>query len=48
MACHRRGASWSLAALILVAARGSTHRQPAVHLQRRLQAWIHHTPYRER
>ncbi len=39
---------WSLAALILVAARWINPPTTAVHMQRRLQAWIHHTPYRER
>src|SRR6202051_4644380 len=39
---------WSLAALILVAARWIDPPTTAVHIQRRLQAWIHHTPYRER
>ena len=39
---------WSLAALILVAARWIDPPITAVHIQRRLQAWIHHTPYRER
>ena len=39
---------WSLAALILVAARWIDPTTTAVHIQRRLQAWIHHTPYRER
>jgi monofunctional glycosyltransferase len=39
---------WSLAALILVAARWIDPPTTAVHMQRRLQAWIHHTPYRER
>ena len=39
---------WSLAALILVAARWIDPPTTAVHLQRRIQAWIHHTPYRER
>jgi monofunctional biosynthetic peptidoglycan transglycosylase len=39
---------WSFAALILVAARWIDPPTTAVHLQRRLQAWIHHTPYRER
>ena len=39
---------WSLAALILVAARWIDPPTTAVHNQRRLQAWIHHTPYRER
>jgi monofunctional biosynthetic peptidoglycan transglycosylase len=39
---------WSLAALILVAARWVDPPTTAVHMQRRLQAWIHHRPYRER
>src|ERR1700723_3024527 len=39
---------WSLAALILVAARWIDPPTTAVHLQRRLQAWIHRRPYRER
>ena len=39
---------WSLAALTLVAARWSDPPTTAVHIQRRLQAWIHNTPYRER
>ena len=39
---------WSLAALILVAARWIDPPTTAVHIQRRLQAWIHHTPYRDR
>ncbi len=39
---------WSLAALILVGARWIDPPTTAVHIQRRLQAWIHHTPYRER
>jgi monofunctional biosynthetic peptidoglycan transglycosylase len=39
---------WSLAALILVAARWIDPPTTAVHLQRRLQAWIHRTPYHER
>ena len=39
---------WSLAALILLAARWIDPPSTAVHLQRRLQAWIHHTSYRER
>jgi len=39
---------WSLAALILVAVRWIDPPTTAVHIQRRLQAWIHHTPYRER
>jgi monofunctional biosynthetic peptidoglycan transglycosylase len=36
---------WSLAALILLAARWINPPSTAVHIQRRLQAWIHHTPY---
>jgi len=40
--------SWSLAALMLVAARWIDPPTTVVHMQRRLQAWIHHTPYRER
>src|ERR1700731_758508 len=39
---------WSLPALILAAARWIDPPTTAVHIQRRLQAWIHHTPYRER
>ncbi|PSH04150.1 MAG: monofunctional biosynthetic peptidoglycan transglycosylase [Acidobacteria bacterium] len=39
---------WSLAALTLVAARWIAPPTTAVHLQRRVQAWIHHTPYHER
>jgi monofunctional biosynthetic peptidoglycan transglycosylase len=39
---------WSLAALTLVAARWIDPPSTALHIQRRLQAWIHHTPYRER
>jgi monofunctional biosynthetic peptidoglycan transglycosylase len=39
---------WSLAALMLVAARWIDPPTTAVHIQRRLQAWVHHTPYRER
>ena len=39
---------WSLAALILVAARFLDPPTTAVHMQRRLQAWIHRGPYRER
>jgi monofunctional glycosyltransferase len=39
---------WSLAALLLVAARWIDPPTTAVHIQRRLQAWIHHTPYHER
>jgi monofunctional biosynthetic peptidoglycan transglycosylase len=39
---------WSFAALILVSARWIDPPTTAVHIQRRLQAWIHRTPYRER
>ncbi len=39
---------WSLAALIHVAARWIDPPTTAVHMQRRLQAWINHKPYRER
>jgi monofunctional glycosyltransferase len=39
---------WLLAALILVAVRWIDPPTTAVHIQRRLQSWIHHTPYRER
>jgi monofunctional glycosyltransferase len=39
---------WSLAALILVAARWIDPPTTAVHVERRLQAWIRRTPYHER
>jgi hypothetical protein len=39
---------WSAAALLLVAARWIDPPTTAVHVERRLQAWIHHKPYRER
>ena len=39
---------WSLAALMLVAARWIDPPTTAVHMQRHLQAWIHNKPYRER
>src|SRR6266849_6188419 len=38
----------SLAALILVVARWIDPPTTAVHIQGRLQAWVHHKPYRER
>lgn len=38
---------WSLAALILVAARWINPPTTAVHVQRQVQAWIHGTRYRE-
>jgi monofunctional biosynthetic peptidoglycan transglycosylase len=37
---------WLLAALILVAARWIDPPTTAVHIQRRMQAWIHHRQYR--
>lgn len=40
--------AWSLAALTLVAARFVNPPTTAVHVQRRLQAWMHHRPYRVR
>ena len=39
---------WSLAALILVAALWIDPPTTAVQMERRLQAWSHHTPYHER
>jgi monofunctional biosynthetic peptidoglycan transglycosylase len=39
---------WSLAVLILVAARWIDPPTTVVHMERRLQAWIHRTPYHER
>ena len=39
---------WSLAALILIAARWINPPTTAVHVQRRLQSWIHLTAYHER
>lgn len=39
---------WSLAALMLVAARWIDPPTTAVHMERRLQAWIRHKPYHER
>jgi monofunctional biosynthetic peptidoglycan transglycosylase len=39
---------WSLAVLILVAARWIDPPTTAVHMERRLQAWVHRTPYHER
>ena len=39
---------WSLAGLILVTARWINPPTTAVHMERRLQAWLHGTPYRER
>ena len=39
---------WSLAVLILVAARWIDPPTTAVHMERHLQAWIHHTSYHER
>jgi monofunctional biosynthetic peptidoglycan transglycosylase len=39
---------WSLAVVILVAARWINPPTTAVHMERHLQAWLHHTPYHER
>ena len=39
---------WSLAALVLLAFRWIDPPSTAVHIQRRLQAWIHRAPYHER
>jgi monofunctional biosynthetic peptidoglycan transglycosylase len=39
---------WLLAALTLVAARWIDPPTTALHVERRLQAWIHQTPYHER
>ena len=39
---------WSLAVLILVAARWIDPPTTAVHMERRWQAWIHHKPYHKR
>jgi len=39
---------WSLAVLLLVAARWIDPPTTAVHMERRVQSWIHHTPYHER
>ncbi len=39
---------WVIAAMILVAARWINPPTTAVHLERRMQAWINHKPYRER
>jgi monofunctional glycosyltransferase len=39
---------WSLAALLLVAAKWIDPPTTAVQIERRWQAWIHHTSYRER
>jgi monofunctional biosynthetic peptidoglycan transglycosylase len=39
---------WSLAALLLVAARRIDPPATAVHMERHLQAWIHRRPYHER
>jgi monofunctional biosynthetic peptidoglycan transglycosylase len=41
-------ALWLLAALTLVAARWIDPPTTAVHVERRLQAWVHHKPYVER
>ena len=39
---------WSLAVFMLVAVRWIDPPTTAVHMERRLQAWTHHTPYHER
>jgi monofunctional glycosyltransferase len=39
---------WSLAALTILAARWIDPPSTAVQIQRRLQAWTHHTPYHKR
>ncbi len=39
---------WSLGVLLLVAAKWIDPPTTAVHIERRMQAWIHHKPYRER
>jgi monofunctional biosynthetic peptidoglycan transglycosylase len=39
---------WSLAALTIVATRWIDPPTTAVHMERRLQAWVRHTPYHER
>jgi monofunctional glycosyltransferase len=39
---------WSLAVLILIAARWIDPPTTAVHMERRLQSWVHRTPYHER
>jgi len=39
---------WSIAALTVVAARWIDPPTTAVHMQRRIQAWIHHKPYQKR
>src|SRR5579862_3890674 len=39
---------WSLAALLLVAVRWIDPPTTAVHIERSVQAWIRHAPYRER
>jgi monofunctional glycosyltransferase len=39
---------WAVAALMLVAARWINPPTTAVHIERRVEAWIHHKPYHER
>ncbi len=39
---------WALAVLVLVAVRWINPPTTAVHMERRLHAWIHHAPYHER
>jgi monofunctional biosynthetic peptidoglycan transglycosylase len=38
---------WLLVVVLLLAARWIDPPTTAVHIQRRLQAWVHHTPYRK-
>jgi monofunctional glycosyltransferase len=39
---------WTIAALILVSARWIDPPTTAIHMQRRVQSWLNHKPYRER
>ena len=48
MVSHRRGASLVACCADSLAARWIDPPTTAVHMERRLQAWIHHTPYHER
>ena len=47
MACITVAFLWLLAMLLLLAARWIDPPGTAVHIQRRLQAWVHHTLYRK-
>jgi monofunctional glycosyltransferase len=42
------GSCWLMAALLLVAAKWIDPPTTAVHMERRVEAWIHHKPYRLR